>query len=241
MSEQKNEEGVFLLSDLEPWTIFSTLDKPYSLVFKTDQVKSSTDGIVCVKLNRGPRDSTALISYFGRKTRCRIIPNADLLCLVQKIGPEENAGEQIKLPEIRNPFNANEVSPDNFEGFVICSKDDDDFYAIQLIFPEGFWIDTDSGIANGEPGDYLVIDSFGFKRIVPQALFSERYVIQTEATVLAEAEAKEAVDEPEGSEADRGEQGYAGEETSDNEPSTTPGGNTGATGEAPNGEGKPSE
>lgn len=82
------------------------------------------------------------------------------------------------------PFNADQITLDNFEGIFKCKKKLEFaskaafpviIHALQLNFPEGFTITSKEGIEYGQPGDYLMFGIRGEKYICAKEIFEESY------------------------------------------------------------------
>lgn len=76
------------------------------------------------------------------------------------------------------PFDANNIAPSNFEGFVTALPKTEPVSAIQLNYPEGFFFDTPHGRVRGLPGYFLVINSQGEKHVFSPSLFTKSYDIK---------------------------------------------------------------
>lgn len=74
-------------------------------------------------------------------------------------------------------FDADGITPDNWEPMLKCHKKPIVVFATQLNFPEGFEVMTRQGRVNGKPGDYLIIGAQGEKYPCDSAIFKETYEI----------------------------------------------------------------
>ena len=73
------------------------------------------------------------------------------------------------------PFDADHITPHNWEGAFGARKKPVLVWAVQLNFPEGFIVSTINGTARGAPGDYLVINSMGDRHVVGRVVFERAY------------------------------------------------------------------
>ena len=73
------------------------------------------------------------------------------------------------------PFNADLITKDNFEGFKKYVKKSIPIDALQLNFPEGFEVTTMEGRLRGKPGDYLIIGTEGEKYPCDKEIFQKIY------------------------------------------------------------------
>ena len=79
------------------------------------------------------------------------------------------------------PFNANEITVDNWEPMLSVRKKPVIVHATQLNFPEGFEVTTKEGKLNGKPGDYLMIGIDGEKYPCDKSIFEQSYDIIIES------------------------------------------------------------
>ena len=75
------------------------------------------------------------------------------------------------------PFNADEITLDNFGGIVKCKKKPIIVHALQLNLPEGFEVTTKEGKLRGKAGDYLMFGIKGEKYPCDKEIFEESYDI----------------------------------------------------------------
>jgi len=75
------------------------------------------------------------------------------------------------------PFNADEITIDNFEGIIMCRKKPIVVHALQLNFPEGFEVTTMEGKLSGKPGDYLIFGIKGEKYPCDKDIFESSYEV----------------------------------------------------------------
>lgn len=73
------------------------------------------------------------------------------------------------------PFNADRITPDNFEGFRRVRKKPVIVHALQMNFPEGFAVTTPEGIVRGKAGDYLMVGVKGEKYPCRKDIFEATY------------------------------------------------------------------
>ena len=74
------------------------------------------------------------------------------------------------------PFNADDITLENFEGIFKCRKKPVIVHALQMNFPEGFTVTSKEGVLTGKPGDYLMWGVRGEKYICEKEIFEETYV-----------------------------------------------------------------
>jgi hypothetical protein len=58
------------------------------------------------------------------------------------------------------PFNADEITLDNFEGIKQVRKRPVIVHALQMNFPEGFKVTTNEGVMIGKPGESIFERSY---------------------------------------------------------------------------------
>ena len=75
------------------------------------------------------------------------------------------------------PFNADDITLDNFEGIKKCCKKPIIVHCLQLNFPEGFEVTTKEGKLRGNPGDYLMFGIDGEKYPCDKSIFKRSYEI----------------------------------------------------------------
>jgi len=75
------------------------------------------------------------------------------------------------------PFNADDITIDNFEGIVKCCRKPVNVHALQLNFPEGFEVTTRQGKVRGKPGDYLIFGVDDEKYPCDKEIFEKTYDI----------------------------------------------------------------
>ena len=75
------------------------------------------------------------------------------------------------------PFNADEITLNNFEGIIKCKKKPIIVHALQLNFPEGFEVTTKEGKLRGKPGDYLMFGIEGEKYPCDREIFEKSYEV----------------------------------------------------------------
>ena len=73
------------------------------------------------------------------------------------------------------PFKADDITLDNFEGIFSCRKKPITVHALQINFPEGFWVSSKEGAHLGKPGDYLMFGIEGEKYICDKDIFEKSY------------------------------------------------------------------
>lgn len=76
------------------------------------------------------------------------------------------------MPE---PFNANDITRDNWEPMLRVRKKPIVVHATQLNLPEGFVVSTMEGVLRGKPGDYLIIGVTGEKYPIDKGIFERTY------------------------------------------------------------------
>ena len=81
---------------------------------------------------------------------------------------------------MRKPFNADDITLDNWEKILRVRKKPIVVHAIQINFPEGFEVTTKEGKLQGKQGDYLMIGVEGEKYPIDKAIFAKTYdVLET--------------------------------------------------------------
>lgn len=75
------------------------------------------------------------------------------------------------------PFNADPITLNNFEGICKCMKKPIPIHCLQLNFPEGFTVTSIEGIMTGKAGDYLMWGIDGEKYICEKDIFERSYDI----------------------------------------------------------------
>ena len=78
-----------------------------------------------------------------------------------------------------NPFDADNITLNNFEPILKVRKKPIIIHAIQINFPEGFQVTTKEGVMQGKPGDYLIFGIKGEKYPCDKEIFEESYDIVT--------------------------------------------------------------
>jgi len=73
------------------------------------------------------------------------------------------------------PFNADDITIDNFEGVRHYIERPVVIHALQLNFPEGFKITVAGRIIYGKQGDYLIFGDNGEKYMCPKEVFENMY------------------------------------------------------------------
>ena len=73
------------------------------------------------------------------------------------------------------PFDANDITKDNWEPMLLVRKKPIVVHATQLNLPEGFSVTTKEGIMKGKPGDYLMIGVNGEKYPIDKDIFEKTY------------------------------------------------------------------
>jgi len=81
---------------------------------------------------------------------------------------------------VTEPFDADDITLNNWEGFVECRKKPIIVHAVQMHFPEGFKVTTLEGPVIGKPGDYLMIGVNGEKYPIAKDIFEKTYNILEE-------------------------------------------------------------
>jgi hypothetical protein len=81
------------------------------------------------------------------------------------------------MSNITKPFNADDITIDNWDRVLEVRKKPSIGYAIQLNFPEGFEVTTKEGKLQGKPGDYLMIGVEGEKYPIDKDIFKKTYNI----------------------------------------------------------------
>ena len=76
------------------------------------------------------------------------------------------------------PFNADDITKNNWEPILSVIKKPIVVHATQLNFPEGFEVTTMEGKVKGKPGDYLMIGIDGEKYPCDKDIFERTYDIQ---------------------------------------------------------------
>lgn len=80
-------------------------------------------------------------------------------------------------PRKPDPFDASNITPENWEPMLKYRKRPIVVCATKLNFPEGFIVRTLEGWMKGKPGDYLVIGIKGEKYPVDKEIFEETYEV----------------------------------------------------------------
>lgn len=75
------------------------------------------------------------------------------------------------------PLNADDITLDNFEGYIKCRKKPIIITALQMNFPEGFEVTTMEGKVRGNSGDYLMFGVAGEKYPCNKEIFEKSYDI----------------------------------------------------------------
>jgi len=95
-----------------------------------------------------------------------------------------NEIEALKVPNgakdmiiCDNQFCADDITPDNFEGFVTCRKRPIEIKALQVNLPEGFSVTSTEGVVTGRQGDWLMIGVEGEKYICSNSVFQKTYEV----------------------------------------------------------------
>lgn len=78
------------------------------------------------------------------------------------------------------PFNADDITLDNWGPMLKVRKKPVIVHATQLNFPEGFEVTTKEGKLKGKPGDYLMIGIDGEKYPCDKSIFERSYDIITD-------------------------------------------------------------
>ena len=73
------------------------------------------------------------------------------------------------------PFNADDITLENWEPMLSVRKKPVIVHATQLNFPEGFEVTTMEGKVRGKPGDYLMIGVNGEKYPIAREIFEKTY------------------------------------------------------------------
>jgi len=76
-----------------------------------------------------------------------------------------------------DPFNADNVTLNNFDGIVTCRKKPIIIHALQINFLEGFRVSSKEGVLTGKPGDYLMFGVDGEKYICDKEIFERTYEV----------------------------------------------------------------
>jgi len=76
---------------------------------------------------------------------------------------------------MNKPFDADQITRENWEGFCAVRKKPIIVYACQMNLPEGFRVTTHEGELIGKPGDWLMIGVRGEKYPISDAIFRETY------------------------------------------------------------------
>ena len=75
------------------------------------------------------------------------------------------------------PFNADDITIDNWNPMLKVKKKPIIVHATQLHFPEGFEVTTKEGKIRGKPDDYLMIGIEGEKYPIDKEIFEKTYDI----------------------------------------------------------------
>lgn len=75
------------------------------------------------------------------------------------------------------PFDANNITIDNWQLMMQVRKKPVIVHATQLNFPEGFTVTTKEGVMKGKPHDYLMIGVNGEKYPIDKEIFEKTYDI----------------------------------------------------------------
>lgn len=86
------------------------------------------------------------------------------------------------------PFNADQITMENFEGIIKCRKKPVIVHALQLNFQEGFQVTTLEGVVTGRPGDYLMFGVDGEKYPCRKEIFEKSYDIVNDEDDIKELE-----------------------------------------------------
>lgn len=73
------------------------------------------------------------------------------------------------------PFNADGITVNNWDGMQQVKKKPIVVHAVQLHFPEGFKVTTEEGVMRGRSGDYLMIGVQGEKYPCKKEIFLATY------------------------------------------------------------------
>lgn len=74
-------------------------------------------------------------------------------------------------------FNADDITLENFAGWLPVRKKPIIVHAIQMTFPEGFEVTTMEGKVCGKPGDYLMLGVKGEKYPCAKEIFEMSYEV----------------------------------------------------------------
>lgn len=96
------------------------------------------------------------------------------------MGGEEGVANLPGTRVVDEPFDADEITVDNWEPMLRVRKRPVVVHATQLNFPEGFTVTTGEGKLRGKPGDYLMIGVKGEKYPCDREIFEETYVVLDE-------------------------------------------------------------
>ena len=83
------------------------------------------------------------------------------------------------------PFDADGITPHNWENVLAVRKRPLVVHALQLNFPEGFKVTTLEGVMCGRPGDFLMFGVDGEKYPCKKEIFKKTYEL-VEATKAME-------------------------------------------------------
>lgn len=76
---------------------------------------------------------------------------------------------------VMEPWNADDITWDNFAGMLEVRKKPIIVHAVQLNFPEGFEVTTKEGKLRGKQGDLLMIGVDGEKYPIDKSIFERTY------------------------------------------------------------------
>lgn len=74
-------------------------------------------------------------------------------------------------------FDATKINPDNWDGIQKCRKKPIVVRCVQMMLPEGFYVDTLEGRMTGKEGDYLMIGVNSEKYPCKKEIFEATYDI----------------------------------------------------------------
>ena len=91
---------------------------------------------------------------------------------------EDFTGKEARdLPTAIEPFDADRITLDNWDGIKKCRKKPIVIHAVQMNLSEGFKVTTPEGVVTGKAGDYLMFGVEGEKYPCRKDIFEKTYDI----------------------------------------------------------------
>ena len=76
-----------------------------------------------------------------------------------------------------NEIDVTNLQLGNWKDYLSWRRKAPIIHAIRMIFPEGFMVVTEGYRSFGEAGDYLVVDEYGMRTVVPKETFEREYEV----------------------------------------------------------------